>query len=90
MASIQDIQALEQKIYDAVEEYLQYPDGCDKPILHVYLDEDMTYQAEIDELEGTEDDGIYSLDSLIRMGDDGEEPDNDRASDIANSWIFLD
>ena len=50
----------------------------------------MTYQAEIDELEGTEGDGIYSLDSLIRMGDDGEEPDNDRASDIANSWIFLD
>lgn len=90
MASIQDIQALEQKIYDAVEEYLQYPDGCDKPILHVYLDEDMTYQAEIDELEGTEDDGIYSLDGLIRMGDDGEEPDNDRVSDIANSWIFLD
>ena len=29
MASIQDIQALEQKIYDAVEEYLQYPDGYD-------------------------------------------------------------
>ena len=45
MACIQDIQALEQKIYDAVEEYLQYPDGYDKPILHVYLDEDMTYQA---------------------------------------------
>ena len=88
MASIQDIQALEQKIYDAVEEYLQYPDGYDKPILHVFLDEDMTYQAEIDELEGTEDEG--TLDSLIRMGDDGEEPDNDRANNIANSWIFLD
>ncbi len=91
MASYQDIQALEQKIYDAVEEYLNYPDGYDKPILHVYLDDDMTYQAEIDELEGTKDDGIYAIDSLIRKGDDGQpEPDNDRASDIANSWIFLD
>lgn len=90
MSSIQDIQALEQKIYDAVEEFLQYPDGYDKPILHVYLDDEMTYQAEIDELEGTEDDGIYSLANLIRMGDDGEELDIDRASDIANSWIFLD
>ena len=27
MASIQDIQALEEKIYDAVQEYLDNPDG---------------------------------------------------------------
>ena len=33
-----------------------------------------------------EDDGIYPITDLIRDG----EPDNDKASDIANSWIFLD
>lgn len=91
MASIQDIQALEEKIYDAVQEYLDYPDGYQKPVLHVYLNDEMEYQAEIDDnLSGTEDDGIYPIESLIREGDNGREPDNDRACDIANSWIFLD
>ena len=92
MASIQDIHALEEQIYDAVQEYLDNPDGYENATLHVYLDEDeMEYQAEIDDnLSGTEDDGIYPIESLIREGDNGREPDNDRACDIANSWIFLD
>ena len=92
MASIQDIQALEERIYDAVQEYLDNPDGYDNAVLHVYLDEDdMVHRAEIDNnLQGTEDDGIYAIESLIREGDDGPEVDVDRASDIANSWIFLD
>lgn len=88
MANFQDIQALEEQIYDAVQEYLDYPDGYENPVLHVYLDEDkMEYKAEMeDNLQGTEDDGIYPIADLIRNG----EPNNDRASDIANSWIFLD
>ena len=87
MASIQDIQALEERIYDAVQDYIDYPDGYEHPVLHVYLNDEMEYIAEIDDnLSGSEDDGIYELDSLIRDG----EPDNDRASDIANSWLFLD
>ena len=92
MASIQDIQALEERIYDAVQEYLDNPDGYEKAVLRVYLDEDdMIHRAEIDDnLQGTEDDGIYAIESLIREGDDGPEVDVDRASDIANSWIFLD
>ena len=61
-------------------------------VLHVYLDEDdMVHHAEIDNnLQGTEDDGIYAIESLIREGDDGPEVDIERASDIANGWIFLD
>ena len=92
MASIQDIQALEEKIYDAVQEYIDNPDGYENAALRVYLDEDdMIHRAEIDDnLQGTEDDGIYAIESLIREGDDGPEVDVDRASDIANSWIFLD
>lgn len=88
MASIQDIHALAERIYDAVQEYLDNPDGYEKATLHVYLDKnDMEYHAEMeDNLQGTEDDGIYPIADLIRDG----EPDNDKASDIANSWIFLD
>ena len=57
----------------------------------MYLDDDMIHRAEIDDnQQGTEDDGIYAIESLIREGDDGPEVDVDRASEIANSWIFLD
>ena len=92
MASWQEIRALEEKIYDVVDEYLNYPDGYQRPSLRVYLNKDeMTYNAELDDnLEGTEDDGIYPILDIIRDGDDGKEPDVDKISDIANSWIFLD
>ena len=88
MASIQDIQALEVQIYDAVQEYLDNPASYEHATLHVDLDkDDMEYRADMeDNLQGTEDDGIYPIADLIRDG----EPDNDKASDIANSWIFLD
>ena len=88
MATIQEIQALEVRIYDAVQEYIDYPDGYENAVLHVYLDQDdMTYKAEIrEDLQGTEDEGIYPIETLI----DGQEVNIDKASDIANSWIFLD
>lgn len=92
MANWQDIRALEERIYDAVQEYLNNPDAYTQPMLHVYLDQDdMLHKAEIDDnLAGTEDDGIYPIATLLRQGEDGVEPDVDRISDIANSWIFLD
>ncbi len=92
MATIQDIRALELRIYEAVEEYLSAPDAYDHPVLHVYLDKDrMEYRAELDEeISGSEDDGVYPIEELVREGEDGPEVDNDRASDIANNWIFLD
>ena len=92
MATIQDIQALETQIYDAVQEYIDSPASYNNPTLHVFLDkDDMEYRAEMDEdLKGTEDDIIFPAGTLVREGDDGPEPDIDRISDIANSWIFLD
>ena len=92
MDTIQDIQALELRIYEAVEEYLDSPDAYSNPVLHVYLDKDqLEYRAEIAEnLIGSEDDGVYVIESIVREGEEGLEPDNDRASDIANSWVFLD
>ena len=92
MANIQNIQALVECIYDVVKEYLDNPEGYENAVLHVYLDkDDMIFRAEVDDnLRGSEDDGIYTIESLIRKGDEGPEVDIDRASDIANRWIFLD
>ena len=92
MATIQDIRALELRIYEAVEEYLNAPDAYDKPALHVYLDSDeMVHRAEIAEnLTVSDDDGVYAIESVVRDGDEGREPDIDRISEIANNWIFLD
>ena len=92
MASIQDIQVFEERIYDAIQEYIDNPDGYFKAVLRVYLDEDnMEYRAEVENnLSGTEDEGIYPITSFIREGEEGEEVDIDRVSDVANSWIFLD
>ena len=75
MATIQDIQALEVRIYEAVEEYLDAPDAYDNPVLHIYLDKDrMEYRAEIAEnMTGGEDDGIYDIESIIREGDERRE-----------------
>ena len=92
MANWQDIRALEERIYDAVQEYLGNADAYQNAALHVFLDQDdMLHKAEIDEnLAVNEDDGVYTIESVIRDGDEGKEPDIDRISDIANSWIFLD
>ena len=92
MVTIQDIRALELAIYEAVEDYIDSPGAYNNPVLHVYLDNDtMIHCAEIDEnLPVSDDNGVYAIESVIREGDEGKEPDVDAISDIANSWIFLD
>ena len=92
MANWQDIRALEERIYDVVDEYLSNAEAYKNASLRVWLDEDdMLYRAEVDDnLPGTEDDGVYAIATVLRDGDDGKEPDIDRINDIANSWIFLD
>lgn len=75
-----------------MEDYLGAPDAYDNPVLRVYLDKDrMEYRAEVDDEKPVdEDNGYYDISGLVRDGDKGPEPDNDRASEIANNWIFLD
>lgn len=93
MSKIQDIRAFANRIDEAVNEYLAYPESYENPVLHVYLDRDeMEYKAEIAEnLQGTEDDGVYPIASVIRKDEDGQdESDCDRIDEIANSWVFLD
>ncbi len=93
MAKWQDIRALEEHIYEQVEEFLNNQEAYATPKLQVYLDQDnMTYKAAAEDgLQGSKDEGIYPMSELVRIGDDGKpEPDIDKISDVANSWIFLD
>jgi hypothetical protein len=91
MANIQGIRRLEERIYDAVNEYVENPECYTDAVLHVYLDEDdMEHYAVVDNASqfGAEDE-TYPIADLVRIGDNGEmEVDIDKASDIANTWIF--
>ena len=91
MSSIQDIHALEERIYDFVEEYLggnYAPDDvlaistrCGK----VSLKADARGHIKIGKT--TE---VYPFSTLVRLSDNNaQEPDNDKISDIANSWLYL-
>lgn len=92
MATIQDINALKDRIYDAVQEYLQNAESYQQAALHIYLDEgDMLYKAEIAEGKSPdEDNGYYLISGYIRTEDGIDEPDIDEIDELANSWIFLD
>ena len=86
MARIQDIQALEHRIYDAVEEYISNPSGYNSARIHIWCDDEMNYQAEcVDECEVNEDNGIYDITDFIDNGD----IDYDRVDEVANEWIFI-
>ena len=91
MSSIQEIHALEQRIYDIVQDFVDgnYNDGdvlaigrrCGK----------ITLKADAKEaIKPGKTTELYPLNELVRPGDDNElEPDNDKISDIANSWLFI-
>lgn len=91
MSNIQDIHALEQHIYDIVQDYV---DGN-------YNEEDVlalnSRHGEITLEAGSQETimadkltEIHPLRALLRTGDDGKtEPDIDKISDLANTWLFL-
>lgn len=91
MSSIQEIHALEQRIYDIVQDFVDgnYNDGdvlaigrrCGKITLKADAKEAIKVGKTTE---------LYPLNELVRKGDDNElEPDNDKISDIANKWVFI-
>ena len=91
MSSIQEIHALEQRIYDIVQDFVDgnYNDGdvlaIDRRCGKITLKADAKEAIKVGKT--TE---LYPLNELVRTGDDNElEPDNDKISDIANSWLFI-
>ncbi len=92
MSNIQDIHAFEQRIYDIVQDFVNgnYNEGdvlaIGKRCGKITLKADAKEAIKVGK--STE---IYSLNELVRTGDDKElEPDNDKISEIANKWVFLD
>ena len=92
MSSIQDIHAFEQRIYDIVQDYVDGNYDTDDVLAvgkrcgKIYMKADAKEAIKVGK--STE---LYPLKDLLRPGDDGnQEPDVDKISDIANSWVFLD
>lgn len=91
MSSIQDIHALEERIYDYVEDYISGNYHEDDVLAISTRCGKVSLKADAREMinvgKTTE---IYPFKELVRPGDNGKpESDNDKISDIANSWLFL-
>ena len=91
MSSVQDIHILEEQIFNIVEDYVNGDYNKDDVLAvsnlcgHISLQADARENIKVDKT--TE---IYSLSCLLRLSDDNKsEPDNDKISGIADSWLFL-
>ena len=92
MSSIQDIRALEMRITDIVDDYIQQRYNEDDVLAIGHRCGKITLKADArEQIKVGKTTEIYPLKNLVRLGDDGNsEADNDKISDIANSWLFLD
>ncbi len=92
MSTIQDIQALEQKIFDIVEDYIKELYNEDDVLAIGRRCGRLTLKADAkDAIKVGKTTELYPLQDFVRKDDDGKlEPNNDKISEIANSWLFLD
>ena len=91
MSTIQDIRALELRMTDIVDDYIQQMYNEDDVLAisqrcgKIKIEADAKEKIKIGKT--TE---LYPLKELVRTGDDGKpESDFDKISDIVNSWVFL-
>lgn len=91
MSNIQDIRALESQITDIVDDYIQQMYNEDDVLAISQRCGNIKVEADAKEnIKVGKTTELYSLKNLVRTGDDGNpESDNDKISDIANSWVFL-
>ena len=92
MATIQDIHAFEERIYDIVQDYVDGNYDPDDVLAIGKRCGKITMKADAKEsIKVGRSTELYPLKDLLRTGDNGKpEPDNDKISDIANNWVFLD
>lgn len=91
MSSIQDINALELRITDIVDDYVKKMYNEDDVLAIGRRCGKITVKADSKEnIKVGKTTELYLLKDLVRNGDDGNpESDCDKISDIANSWMFL-
>lgn len=92
MSSIQDIHSLEEKITNIVDDYMNQLYNEDDVLAISRRCGKISLKADAKEaIKVGKTTELYPLKDLIRKGDEGQvEPNNDKISDIANSWLFLD
>lgn len=92
MSSIHDIHALEERIFDIVEGYVKGDYNKDDVLAIGHRCGKITIKADAKaKIKVGKTTELYPMKDLVRSSDDGKpEPDNDKISDIANSWLFLD
>lgn len=91
MSSIQDIRALEERITDIVDDYLNGDYNEDDVLAISRRCGKITLKADAKEhIKVGKTTELHDLKTLVRTGDDGKpEPDTDKVSQIANSWLFI-
>lgn len=91
MSSIQDIRALEERIYDYVEGYLGGDYNEDDVLAISTRCGKVSLKADAkDKIKIGKTTEIYPFSILVRPGDNNtQEPDVDKISEIANSWMFI-
>ncbi len=92
MSSIQEIRALEESIYDIVQDYVDGNYNTDDVLAIGRRCGKVTLKADAKEnIKPGKTTEFYALQDLTRTGDDGKsEPDNDKITEIAGKWLFLD
>lgn len=91
---IQDIEDLENRIYEVVQEYIDNADCYDHPMLKITRHPEglVIDIVECEEKIDTPDETTYSMFDLVCVEQDGTpvEPNIDEINEVANEWIFLD
>lgn len=92
MSSIQDIHALEEKITNIVDDYVNQLYNEDDVLAISRRCGKISLKADAKEaIKVGKTTELYPLEELVRKGCDSKyEPDCDKISEIANSWLFLD
>ena len=92
MSSIQDIHALEQRIYDIAQDYVDENYGEDDVLAIGKRCGKITITADAKErIKIGKYKEIHLLKDLVRADENGKsEADNDKISEIANRWLFID
>ena len=94
MASYRDIEQLEYRIAEVVQEYIDNADCYEHPMLKITRQPEglVIDIVECEEKIDTSDVATYSMFDLVCTEQDGTpvEPNYDEINDVANQWIFLD
>ena len=91
MSSIQDIRALEERIYDYVEDYIGGDYNEDDVLAISTRCGKVSLKADAkDKIKIGKTTEVYPFSTLVRPDDNNaQEPDVDKISEIANSWLFI-